>query len=418
MNRTYRCCKPQKHFLGIIFFFLFSFSFNINSSALEVEKIFKLNCAVCHSLGANKLVGPGLEGVANRVPKPTDEWLTKWIRNSIEVLQSGDPYAKKIFVANGNIPMPPFPALKEEEIKAIIAYIKAPPPVAAPSPFTGIGQQTGVFKKYPVLFLLVLIALLIIVIVVLRGRTYTLNNLRNKKMGLPPEQKINFRSEIKRWMSNHKRSVALIIIFIVCGLLQAGWDSLKNIGIYQGYQPVQPIAFSHKIHSGASAINCLYCHSGAEKSKTAGIPSVDICMNCHKGISKGPVYGTAEIAKIYDAAGWDPLLGAYTKPQKPIQWVKVHVLADFVFFSHQQHVVVGKQNCANCHGDMATMTVTQQVQPLTMVWCINCHKTTEVPGMYDNPYYADLHAKLAEKFKGQPFTVDKIGGTECGKCHY
>ena len=143
-------------------------------------------------------------------------------------------------------------------------------------------------------------------------------------------------------------------------------------------------------------------------------------MNCHKGISKGPsgAAGTAEIAKIYDAAGWDPDKGVYNKPQKPIQWVKVHNLQDFVFFSHQQHVKVGKQECAACHGDVKEMTSVQQMKLLTMGWCIDCHKKTEVPGMKDNPYYESLHKKLAEKYKGQPITVDKMGGIECAKCHY
>jgi hypothetical protein len=141
-------------------------------------------------------------------------------------------------------------------------------------------------------------------------------------------------------------------------------------------------------------------------------------MNCHKGISKGPTTGTEEIAKIYEAAGWDPDKGAYTKPERPIQWVKVHNLPDFVFFSHQQHVKVGKQDCANCHGDLKTMTTAQQVKPLTMAWCIECHNKTEVPGMKDNPYYESLHKKLAEKYKDQPITVAKMGGIECAKCHY
>ncbi len=407
--------KPQNRFVAVLFFLFLTFSFSFSSAAQDGEKLFKQNCAVCHSTGTNKIVGPGLEGVTKRVP--SEAWMMKWIRNSAEVIASGDEYGKKIFAENGNVQMLQFPQFKDEEIKAIIAYVKNPPIEVVVAPVKPVTET----KKQPINPLAIIfgiVAVLIIVIAILRRLRHSLKNLQNKNEGVGTETRYSAWQDFKNWMSCHKRTVALFTIFILLGLLQAGWDSLKSIGIYTGYQPAQPIAFSHKIHAGANAINCVYCHSGAEKSKTAGIPSVNVCMNCHKGISKGPVTGTAEIAKIYDAAGWDPAKGEYNKPQKPIQWVKVHVLADFVFFSHQQHVVVGKQACANCHGDLKTMTVAKQMQPLTMAWCINCHKQTEVPGMKDNPYYESLHKKLAEKFKGQPITVDKMGGIECAKCHY
>jgi len=194
---------------------------------------------------------------------------------------------------------------------------------------------------------------------------------------------------------------------------------MMDIGVYTGYKPEQPIKFSHKIHAGDNAINCQYCHSTVEKSRHAGIPSLNICMNCHKGIDHGPTTGTAEIAKIYEGIGWDPAKQTYDPTKaKGIKWVKVHNLQDFVFFSHQQHVKVGKLDCSNCHGEVRSMTVAQQVQPLTMGWCIDCHRKTEVAGMKDNPYYEELHKKLAEKYKGQKITVDKMGGIECAKCHY
>lgn len=402
--------------MAILSFLFLSLSFNFNATAQDGEKLFKQNCAVCHSTGKNKIVGPGLDGVIKRVP--SEAWMAKWIRSSADVLASGDAYAKKVFAENSNIPMMQFPALKDEEIKAIIAYIKAPPVEIVAAPVASVTGKTKKPAINPLAILFGIIAILIIVIAILRKLQYSIKNLQNKNEGLSPETKNSAWQDFFNWMNNHKRTVALFTIFIVLGVLQASWDSLKGIGIYTGYQPSQPIAFSHKIHAGDNAINCVYCHSGAEKSKTAGIPTINICMNCHKGISKGPLTGTKEIAKIYEAAGWDPNKGEYNKPQKPVQWVKVHALPDFVFFSHQQHVVVGKQACANCHGDLKTMTVAKQVQPLTMGWCIDCHKKTEVPGMKDNPYYESLHKKLAEKYKGQPITVDKMGGIECAKCHY
>ncbi len=265
-----------------------------------------------------------------------------------------------------------------------------------------------------------IIAFLIILVSVLRGVRHSLKNLVNEKQGLPQEEPVGLLKEIGIWICNNKTKSGLIILAIVGGLTTSGWYALKEIGVYEGYHPTQPIAFSHKIHAGDNAIDCQYCHSGAERSKTSGIPTVNVCMNCHKGISKGPSgeKGTAEIAKIYEAAGWDAEKGEYNKPQKPIQWIKVHNLPDFVFFSHQQHVKVGKQDCANCHGDVKEMTTVKQDKQLTMAWCIDCHRKTEVPGMKDNPYYEKLHKKLAEKYKGQTITVDKMGGIECAKCHY
>jgi cytochrome c2/Tfp pilus assembly protein PilV len=411
---------PQKKLLAIISFLFLSFVFSFNSAfAQDGEKIFKQNCAVCHSVGKNKITGPGLEGVATRVPN--DAWLAKWIKNNKAVIASGDAYANKVFNENGKVDMTTFTDLKDEEITALIKYIKNPPKPkdeVAKGPAGGGEQKEEDKGVNPLAILIGVIAFFIIVIGVLRGVTYSLKNLQNEKQGLAQEEAIGPWQEIKQWMGSHKRTVAVIVLFILGWLVTIAWYALKDIGVYEGYHPAQPIAFSHKIHAGDNAINCQYCHSGVERSKTAGIPTVNVCMNCHKGIPKGPTTGTTEIAKIYDAAGWDPDKGEYTKPQKPIKWVKVHNLQDFVFFSHQQHVKVGKQECATCHGDVATMTTVKQMKPLTMGWCIDCHRKTEVPGMKDNPYYQRLHDSLAVKYKGQPITVDKMGGIECAKCHY
>jgi len=417
MNTRYNA--PQIKPFAIIAFLLLSFLLNLSSvSAQDAEKLFKQNCAVCHSLGKNKITGPGLEGIAARAP--SDDWLRKWIKNNKELIKSGDPYALKIFAESNGADMTVFTDLKDEEINSLIALIKNPPKekvAVASAPEAGVAkeEQNGV---NPLGILIGIISFLIIIIAVLRGVSHSLKNIQNEKEGLPNEESIGVWGEIKLWMNDHKRTLAVIILFVTGGLLSSGWYALKEIGVYTGYQPTQPIAFSHKIHAGENAINCQYCHSGVEKSKIAGIPSVNICMNCHKGISKGPNTGTAEIAKIYEAAGWDPEKAEYNKPQKPIEWVKVHNLQDFVYFSHQQHVKVGKQECVTCHGDLKEMTTAKQVSPLTMVWCIECHRKTEVPGMKDNKYYESLHKKLAEKYKGQTITVDKMGGIECGKCHY
>lgn len=416
--------RPQRQLLAIISF-LFLSIIGVNSTfAQDAEKLFKQNCAVCHSLGKNKITGPGLEGIGTRAP--SDAWLAKWIKNNKEVIKSGDAYAKKILAESNGADMTTFTDLSDGDIAALITYIKNPPApkaaVTATAPAGGAAKPVDEGVN-PLAVLIGVIAFLIIIIFVLRGVTHSLRNIQNEKQGLPEEEAVGVWEEIKKWIGGHKTTTGVIIILIVGGLLTEGWYALKSIGIYEGYQPEQPIAFSHKIHAGDNAINCQYCHSGVEKSKTAGIPSVNVCMNCHKGISSGPTTGTTEIAKIYEAAGWDADKGEYNKPQKPIKWVKVHNLQDFVYFSHQQHVKVGKQDCANCHGDVAAMTVAKQVKPLTMAWCIDCHRKTEVPTMKDNPYYESLHKKLAEKYKNLPkeeqvITVAKMGGIECAKCHY
>lgn len=424
------CKQSKKHFLAIFSLLFLSFFLSTNPvSAQDGEKIFQTNCAKCHSLGDERVTGPGLKGVMSRVPG--EAWLLKWIKNNDALIKSGDAYAVKISAFDAS-QMTIFNNLSDDEIKATIAYIKAyvpPPPPGGTTTTAGGAAAPAEEGINPLTLLIGVIAFLIIIVTVLRSIRYALKNLQNEKLGIPQEEKIGAWEELRMWIRSNKTTTGVVILFITGGLLSAGWYALKDIGVYANpetkleYNPEQPIAFNHKLHAGDNAINCQYCHSGVERSKTAGIPSVNVCMNCHRGISTGPTTGKTEIAKIYDAAGWDPAAGAYTKPQKPIKWIKVHNLQDFVFFSHQQHVKVGKQECATCHGDLKEMTTAKQVQPLTMVWCIECHRKTEVPGMKDNPYYESLHAKLAEKFKNLPmdqrkFTVDKMGGIECGKCHY
>ena len=196
-----------------------------------------------------------------------------------------------------------------------------------------------------------------------------------------------------------------------------------NIGVYQGYKPEQPIAFSHTVHAGAQKIDCNYCHSSARNSKTAGIPAASVCMNCHTYIQKGAITGTAEIDKIYASIGFDPTSQSYTAEQtEPLKWIKVHNLPDHVYFNHSQHVTVGKVACQTCHGPVETMDVLEQFAPLTMGWCVNCHRDTKV-SMEGNGYYDEIHSRLPEELKEQmlkdgKLTVSELGGIECSKCHY
>ena len=416
-----------KSLFGAVFLF-FAFSFGLK--AQDGAKIYKQNCAVCHALTDQKLTGPGLAGIFDRAPK--GDWLNKWILNNEKLIKSGDAYANKIYNENGKAARSVFEGqLTDKDVVAVIAYIKNPPPppgatagAATAGPATEKEEVKGGID--PLYLLLGAIVIIAIIIGALRSVRHSLQNSYNRKEGKAESEEITFGQEVKQWMGGHRRLVGVFILIIGFAGMKSCWNACYDLGVYydwetqKGYQPPQPIKFSHKLHAGDNEIACQYCHNSVEKSKHAGIPSVNICMNCHKGIQKGPQYGEKEIAKIYEASGFNPKTGVYDGPENPIKWIKIHNLPDHVYFNHKQHVVVGKQDCANCHGKVKEMEVVQQQSPLTMKWCIECHRKTEV-AMEGNAYYDKMHKALKEKYKGQydvKFTVDKIGGLECAKCHY
>lgn len=426
--------KHMSHFsLKSLFgavFLVFAFSFGLK--AADGAKIFKQNCAVCHALTDQKVTGPGLAGIAGRVPQPADEWLAKWIKNNNKVLATGDAYGKALVAANGGADgMSEFEFLSDEEITALVEFIKNPP-VEGPKDKVAASTTSGEASEEkggidPLYLLLGAVVVLAIIIGALRSVRHSLQNSYNRKEGKAENPDLTFGEEVKQWMGNNRRLVGVFCIIIAFAGMKSCWNACFDLGVYydwetqKGYKPEQPIKFSHKIHAGDNEIACQYCHNSVEKSRHAGIPTVNVCMNCHKGIQETPNPGSKEeIAKIYAASGFNAKTGAYDLPENPIKWIKVHNLPDHVYFNHSQHVVVGKQDCAKCHGDVKKMTVAEQQAPLTMKWCIECHRKTEV-AMEGNPYYDRLHKALKEKYKGQydvKFTVDKIGGLECGKCHY
>jgi len=225
----------------------------------------------------------------------------------------------------------------------------------------------------------------------------------------------------------------LVIVSVILLLLVSAWFAygyLMQVGIDKGYKPVQPIHFSHRIHAGDNGIDCKYCHSAARVSKTSGIPSLNVCMNCHKNISEvaedtgtpehPKAFYDAQIKKLYAAVGWDPSQQKYTGETQSVKWVRIHNLPDFVYFNHSQHVTVAGVECQHCHGPVETYEVMEQFAPLTMGWCINCHRETPVK-MEGNGYYQKMHDKLAEKYgikNIKDLTIAQMGGLECGKCHY
>ncbi|HWZ42869.1 MAG TPA: cytochrome c3 family protein [Candidatus Saccharimonadales bacterium] len=187
-----------------------------------------------------------------------------------------------------------------------------------------------------------------------------------------------------------------LIFLTVIGLGLAGgagvWQFSK-IGIHQSYSPKQPIAFPHKVHAGDNQIPCLYCHSAARTSRHAGIPPASVCMNCHNIMEKQ----TVEIEKLKE----------YVQQQRPITWVKVHNLPDFVYFNHSQHVLSGVA-CQRCHGPVEHMEKIEQFAPLTMGWCLQCHREHAKVGVTE---FERVSADLKQRQK-------PAAGLDCASCHY
>ncbi|MCB0480148.1 MAG: c-type cytochrome [Flavobacteriales bacterium] len=386
--------------------------------AQDGEKLFKANCASCHKID-KKLIGPALAGIEDRWE--SKENLYAWIKNSSDYLKnnSGDSYAQGLF-EEYNKSIMTAQALSDAEIDAILAYVANPP--ASEAPKAEVAQLEGEpSEDYSTYWLLGLAAVLLLVIKVLSDVKHSLKSVEANMKDEKVKASQGFLVAALDWISANKKTTVALMVVILATMSVQGWFVLKDIGVYQGYSPEQPIKFSHKIHAGDNEIDCGYCHHSAYKGKNAGIPSVNVCMNCHAGISEGKVDGPVEIAKIYEAAGWDPEQNAYTKEQKPIKWVRIHNLPDFTYFNHSQHVVVGEQKCQTCHGEVQEFGYPmKQFAPLTMGWCVECHRETEV-AMEGNAYYDKIHEELLERYKDkgiEKFSVEHIGGLECAKCHY
>lgn len=387
-------------------------------SAQDGEKLFKANCSSCHKVN-KKLVGPALKGAEDRWE--SQEALYSWIKNSADYLKNNpdDSYAHELFEKFNKSPMSA-QALSDDEIAAILTYVREWEDVVVESPGPGTAAAPVQAEDYSAYWLVGLILVLLIVLKVMLDVKSSLQSVQATLAGETIEE-TGFVQDCKNWLAANKRiAVAGVLILIAASSVQL-WFVVKNVGVYEGYAPEQPIKFSHKIHAGDNQIDCGYCHTSAYKGKTSGIPSVNVCMNCHKGISEGKVWGTEEIAKIYEAAGYDPETMSYSKEPKPIEWVRIHNLPDFAYFNHSQHVVVGKQKCQTCHGPVEEFGYPmKQHADLTMGWCVNCHRETKV-AMEGNGYYDKIHEELKEKYKDKPikeFTVEHIGGLECAKCHY
>ncbi len=338
-----------------------------------IQELFA-SCVRCHTIGKGTLIGPDLLGVQDR---HDDAWLIKFIQSSNTLRQGGDKHAQAIFEANKKLPMPDH-VYTEAEARAIIDYIIA---------------EGNLIKANP-------------------------KFLDNTINFAPPSNNwifilavlILFLALLDLFFINLSKYKFVNIALILLALAMIGKivrDELLIMGRSLGYEPEQPIKFSHKVHSGENKIQCIYCHTGVYESKYASIPPVSICLNCHNVITRGTNTAEMEIDKIHESVN----------SGKPVRWVKVYNLPKHVFFSHAQHVKVGKIECKTCHGDVASMGRIQQVVDLSMGWCVNCHRETKVD--FDNKYYTSY--KLHEDLKSgkiSKVTAQDIGANNCQKCHY
>ncbi len=370
------------------------------------EQLFKENCKSCHKIHEES-VGPALTGVKQRHDAA---WLHAWVKNSTVVIASGDKAAVALFAKYNKAVMTSFPTFTNEEIDAIIDYVESvpKPPVDVPKgPTDGTGTQGGgeydtvILGLIVVVLVLVLVAMFIFLSVIKRY-------LKDKEANLDAEDKelLNQKFDVKAFVRS-KGFITIVVLLFVGVTVKTCWVGAQEVGVEQNYAPVQPIAFSHKLHAGDNQINCNYCHTGAYKGKQSNIPSLNICMNCHTYIKKGPNTGEAEIKKLTDA------YAAGT----PIKWVRVHNLPDLAYFNHSQHTQVAGIECQKCHGPIEEMEVVKQQSNLTMGWCINCHRETAVNSK-DNAYYDRLLKVHAESKKKNDMTAEEMGGLDCSKCHY
>lgn len=403
--------------------FLFVLFFSQKVQAQDGQTLFSQNCASCHAVN-KKLVGPALAGVEQRGPWKDRKELHAWVHNPAGFMKS-DAYAAGLYKEYNGVMMQAFPQLPEKDIDAIFDYIKSVPEPSAAGAAAGANPQAAAAESNDNTLLFGILTLILAVVsFVLLQVNSNLKRLTDQKEGMGVVEPVPF------WRNKAYIAFVTVILFLLGGWLTV--TGAVNLGRQQNYEPEQPVFYSHKVHAGTNQISCLYCHGNTEVGKQANIPSVNICMNCHMAINeyKGEklyrpngeeVDGTAEIQKLYKYAGYESGKTWDASKAKPIAWTRIHNLPDHVYFNHSQHVKVGKVQCQTCHGEIQKMDEVHQFADLSMGWCINCHRSTQVQ-FNGNGFYS-IYEKFHDQIKNGTLdttriTVEKIGGTECQKCHY
>lgn len=436
---------------------LFCFLMFINGEGFSQGKaLFEGRCNSCHQIDKNG-TGPMLKGAKKRWADANEkDLIVEWVINN-EALRASKKSKRALEIYNeyNKSPMTVFSDLTPKQVNEILDYVDAE---AAKGAAGGdkAKDKSGVNPAEEVKegesgtgYMWYILAVLFIVIILSVGGVR--RQLKVASSGNEELNKLTYWEEIKQLLWRYRKTTAVSVLVMVLSVVVYGFNMLYSINVMEGYQPSQPIAFPHDKHAGLNGIDCKYCHNSVAKSKSAGLPTVNVCMNCHKQINGKTEQQQAEISKIYAAAGWNPSIkpaGGYTGKTQPIVWNKVHVLPDHVYFNHSQHVTVGGIDCKQCHGDMTKQNQTARVTPvsdinklhdeddkiiqltkptLTMGWCIECHGKKKVEiGNGKNGYYDEVHNRLMKNkplykqyLKGdQKITASELGGWECAKCHY
>jgi hypothetical protein len=445
-------CKPIAQRLALIFFSFFVFSI-VNISAQDIaagKALFMGKCASCHNV-LKKGTGPALAGIEDRHKWADHKELLAWINNPASYMDK-DAYTQGLKVEYVSM-MTGFPDVTLKDVDNLVAYINsAAKPVVEEGPTQPVPEKSN---SNAVIFGVISLILGIIALILMQVNS-NLKKMSDDTEGISRPEPVAF------YRNKAYIAMGALVFFVIGGYFVT--KGAIGLGRQKGYQPVQPIYYSHAVHAGVNQINCQYCHSSVTESKHATIPSVNVCMNCHKAINvyeKGPklyaengdeINGTAEIEKLYKYAGFDPKNPNKWDPSmaKPIEWIKIHNLPDHVYFNHSQHVKTGKVQCQSCHGEITAMGEVKQVSDLSMGWCINCHRESKVNFNYDstgNKFYSiyekfhnDLKTGELDAIRGnsslsakeKKFKIDSvmkhvtmdsvrvadIGGLECQKCHY
>ena len=415
--------KPTGRRLLLLFLPFFIFCFNYSNAQGDIaggKAIFNSKCASCHQVHKDG-TGPALAGVEARHKWADHGELLKWINNPAAYIAT-DAYTRGLVTQYGSM-MQAFPDFTMKDVEDVVAYINSVPPPGSGPKDTDVPSGAPESNSNAIIFGIISLILAIIALILMQVNS-NLKKMSDDVEGIMRPDPVPFyRNKV------YIATIALLF-FAVAGFYFS--KAAIGFGRQKDYQPVQPIYYSHKVHAGINQISCLYCHGPAQEGKQATIPSVNICMNCHISISEytgsgGPLYredgteidGTAEIQKLYKYAGWDPQARKYTKPATPVEWVRIHNLPDHVYFNHSQHVKAGNVQCQTCHGPVQEMGEVYQFTDLSMGWCVNCHRETKVQ-FTSNKFYS-IYEKFHEDLKKNPadsVTVEKIGGTECQKCHY
>jgi hypothetical protein len=212
-----------------------------------------------------------------------------------------------------------------------------------------------------------------------------------------------------KWSNTVAKAIPVVLLLVLAFIVFVFWYWCSPLNLEVGYQPIQPIAFSHKLHASDLNIDCLYCHSQAEKSAFAGVPSTETCMNCHQHQASKDSIKLSRLMQSWEGGGPHGL---------PIPWKRVHKVGDYAYFDHSAHISAGV-GCVSCHGQVDHMEVVRQAKALSMGWCLECHRdpaphlrpVAEVSNM--NFHQSESYKRLAqEKAKTLNPPVES-----CSGCH-